>query len=61
MKKLPGYLAGLLTGVMVTQGVVVLLGRNGLPGGEVLMVPLLLLTYWLGLDMGRGGRRDARH
>jgi hypothetical protein len=54
MKKgLIGFAAGLLSGVMILQGMIVLLGRTGAPGGEALIIPLIVMLFIFGWDMGK--------
>ena len=54
MKKgLLGFVAGLLSGMMIIQGVIVFAGRDHAPVGEVLIIPLILILLWFGWDLGK--------
>jgi high-affinity Fe2+/Pb2+ permease len=48
-----GFITGLLTGMMIVQGTIVLSGRQAAPGGEVLIIPMIIMLIWFGWDMGR--------
>lgn len=52
-KVLIGYIAGVFSGMMIFQGLVVLLGRDGTFGGEILIIPLIIILIFLGWDMGK--------
>lgn len=57
-------LAGLLSGMYVRLSFEVVKGRPVSPGGETLLVPLLLLVLYLGYNLGKaakgaGGARQA--
>lgn len=58
-RTLIGYIAGILSGMMIFQGLVVLLGRDGTFGGEILIIPLIVILFFFGWDMGKqyGGRK----
>lgn len=53
MKVLLGYLSGIFTGIMISQGLIVLLGRTGFPGGEIFIIPLITILFALGWSMGK--------
>lgn len=42
-------LTGTLAGIAVKGSVDMMLARKGLPGGEILLIPLLMLTFWMGV------------
>lgn len=52
-KSLLGFVAGMFSGMMIFEGLVVFLGRDGAVGGEVLILPLMLLILFFGWDIGR--------
>lgn len=47
------YSAGFLSGVVIDLGFVALLGRNGIPGGEILIIPLMIILLFLGWNIGK--------
>ena len=57
------FLTGILSGQLLTYGIIVWAGRPGLPGGEALILPLFGLLVWFGYQFGRESRilrRDFR-
>jgi len=60
MKSFIGYIAGILSGMMILQGLIVVSGRNGTVGGEILIIPLIIILFFFGWDMGKEyGARNA--
>lgn len=53
MKGLIGYIAGLFSGMMIIEGLMVFFGRNGAPGGEILILLLIGILIAFGFQMGR--------
>lgn len=53
MKGLIGYIAGLFSGMMIIEGLMVFFGRDGAPGGEILILPLIGILITFGFQMGR--------
>jgi hypothetical protein len=54
MKKgLIGFVAGLLSGIMIFEGFIVLLGRTGAPGGEIFIIPLIVILVAFGWGIGK--------
>lgn len=48
------FVVGILSGIFVSQGLVVLAHRTGRNfGGEVIILPLIFLLIYLGFMMGR--------
>lgn len=53
-----GVITGLLGGVMLMYGVITIMGRSGMFGGEVLILPALILCFVLGYEYGKTARKD---
>lgn len=53
VKVVIGYIAGIFSGMMIFQGFVVLLGRDGTVGGEILILPLIGILLFFGWDIGK--------
>lgn len=53
-----GVITGLLGGVMLMYGVITIMGRRGMFGGEVLILPTLILCFILGREFGRITRKE---
>jgi hypothetical protein len=60
MKAMIGFLAGVLSGIMIVQGIVVLFGRPEMPGGEILVIPLIAILVIFGWELGKehGNRKS---
>ena len=57
-----GYTAGLLSGMLIIQACREFLQRDGLPGGEVLVIPMIILLLAFGWDMGKErGYQEGNH
>lgn len=56
VKLLLGYLAGIESGLMLSFGISICVQRPGWPGGEVLIIPLIVLLLWFGVQLGVMGR-----
>lgn len=48
-----GYLSGIMSGILFIKGLEIFLNRKGLPGGEVLIIPLIVMLFALGVDVGK--------
>ena len=51
-KTILAFIAGIFSGSMIFLGIIVFLGREKLPGGEVLIIPLIVLVFTFGWQMG---------
>lgn len=52
-KTVIAYTTGFMSGIVLDLGIAALLNRNGMPGGEMLILPLMAGIFYLGFDMGR--------
>ena len=50
------FAAGIVSGLMLAVGMTVWATRPGLPGGEALIVPLIILLIYFGAQLGTMGR-----
>lgn len=46
------FLSGVMSGLMLVYGMETWVQRDGLPGGEVLILPLIILLIYLGWQLG---------
>ena len=52
IKMLLGFVAGIVSGLMLAVGMTVWAYRPGLPGGEALLLPLIGLLICFGIQLG---------
>ena len=52
IKMLLGFVAGIVSGLMLAVGMTVWANRPGLPGGEALLLPLIGLLLCFGIQRG---------
>lgn len=60
-KLLVGFIAGAASGILIEAGANILAGRPGLPGGEILILPLLALLLVFGVILGRDWEHKAAY
>ena len=46
------FLSGVMSGLLLVYGMETWAQRDGLPGGEVLILPLIILLIYLGWQLG---------
>lgn len=46
------FLSGVMSGLMLVYGMETWVQRDGLPGGEALILPLIILLIYLGWQLG---------
>ena len=46
------FLSGVMSGLLLVYGMEAWAQRDGLPGGEVLILPLIILLIYLGWQLG---------
>lgn len=47
------FAGGILSGLLLAYGMETWVRRDGLPGGEALILPLIVLLIYLGWQLGR--------
>ena len=52
IKMILGFVAGIVSGLMLAVGMTVWANRPGLPGGEALILPLIGLLICFGIQLG---------
>ena len=55
-KMLLGFVSGIVSGLMLAVGMTVWATRPGLPGGEALILPLIILLICFGVQLGVIGK-----
>lgn len=53
MKSILGYISGVLSGLIVSYGFTAFSERQGTVGGEVLIIPLIILLFTYGITVGK--------
>lgn len=53
VRLLLAFAGGILSGLLLAYGMETWVRRDGLPGGEALILPLIVLLIYLGWQLGR--------
>lgn len=56
IKLILGFVAGIVSGLMLAVGMTMWASRPGLPGGEALILPQIILLICFGIQLGVMGR-----
>lgn len=53
MRSILGYISGVMSGVIISCGFTAFSDRQGTVGGEVLIIPLIILLFTYGITVGK--------